>query len=212
MPTYTLDLDITPQDLDVIQRAGQRIVLAKPVGGGKPNVAWVSFDPFQHNEVTWTEEFGMYASTTEKQHGASISKMSESPFPAADGTSYTFSSSANFEGPRTETSVSKGVYKVENEMPSSRYPSLQFGLLQEAKVNNQNAGLQPLNIASVPAENSATFTPITTVYAWLEADIESGTVITEVTSERAKVQFKGGTTSHTLQYDATKGKFVAKSN
>ena len=55
MATFTLNLEIDNASLQLIRSAQERIILAKPVGGGSPNVVWQSFDPFGSNSVTWTE-------------------------------------------------------------------------------------------------------------------------------------------------------------
>ena len=77
MPDYRLQLLIDPSVLPIIRAAGQRITLAKPVNSdSSPNVVWLSIDPFQSTEVQWSEEYGIYASTTAVQQGASITKLS----------------------------------------------------------------------------------------------------------------------------------------
>jgi hypothetical protein len=42
------------------------------------SVTWVAFKPFAQNTVTWTEQYGVYASTTEIQQGAKRGVMYQS--------------------------------------------------------------------------------------------------------------------------------------
>ena len=190
-----------------------RIVLAKPVGNSSPNVAWISFDPFEGNVVTWTEEYGLYASNSQLTSGATITKISSAPFPAQDGKYYSFRSDATFYGPNTGGDVpAVGSFRVFNEMPISEYPSLLFGLMQSARVNGKAAEFRPLNANVVPSGTKATFTPLTTVYAWLQSNLVSGSVLVDVTSKVTIVTFGNGVIKQQLKYDPAKGQFVPFSN
>ncbi len=212
MPSYTLNISIDSDSLKIIRGAQQRIILAKPVDGGTPNVAWVAFDPFENNAVTWSEEFGVYASTTEIQHGAEIYKMSQTTFPAQDAAYYSFDGSATFAGPFQGTQApGRGSYRAINNMPSVDYKSLTFGLQQQARINGRLTAPTPVNAATVLATQQATFTPLTTVYAWLQASLVSATMITDVTGDSSKVVFGGSVFSASLKYDPAAGRFVPAS-
>lgn len=209
---YDLNLEIDPEDLKILKQAQLKITIAKPTSqdaGGPPSVTWLVFDPFQSNKVDWEEVFGMYASATpSNQNGAVINKMSSLPS-VADAKYYSFDASATFSGPFSGSdSPDAGSFRVNNKMPYSQYPVLTFGLTQAATVNNSSVSPTPLNAAPVPSQISATFTPITTVYVWVQAQFTSGTVITNVNGDAVMVQYQGGTNSHTLKWDPTQGKFA----
>ena len=210
MPNYTLDLAIDTEDLKILKAAGLNITIAKPVNSASPNVAWLVFDPFEGNKVEWTEQYSLYASPTAiTQNGAVISRLSETPFPANDAAYYSLTSSATFAGPFTGSGApAKGSYKVNNDMPSTQYPALTFGLQQKASINSKGIDPSPLNAAVVPAALSATFTPLTTVYVWLQTEFTSGSVITSVNGNAAVVQFGGTTTQQSLKYNPATGAFV----
>lgn len=209
---YTLDLIIDPESLKIIKGAQLNLTLAKPVGGGNPDVAWLVFDPFPGNKVEWTENFGIYASPNQViQNGAVISRLSEK-FPAQDAAYYSFDSTATFGGPFTGTGApGVGQFKVNNNMPNTSYKALTFGLEQKASINGQGISASPINAALVPAAYPVTFTPLTTVYVWLQAEFTSGTVITSINGKATAVTFGGPITSQALSYDATTGKFVPSS-
>ena len=207
MADFTLNMTIDSDSLPLIRAAQERIVLAKPVGGGSPNVVWQSFDPFGNNGVNWTEQFGLYASNTLVINGATIRKMSDQN-PAEVERYYSFTSGAVFEGPFTDARVGPGQYAAANAMPNSLYPALTFGLTQVATVNNMVSGANPLNAVSVLPNRFVTFTPITTVYVWLEANIASSTVVTNIVANQAIARYSGSTTDINLVYDPETGMFV----
>jgi hypothetical protein len=209
---FSLSLNIDSQSLNYIKAAPQNIVIAKPVASSNPNVAWLSFDPFGSNTVTWDESYGIYASTTQFQNGATINKMSEAPYPAQDGTLYTLTPSAVFTGPSTSGNPPPaGTFEVINNMPPSQYPALTFGLEQKATVNGSAQQATPLNAQVVLATQTAMFTPLTTVFVWLQANLSSGTMITQVIGKASIVTFGNGVADQSLSYDPNTGMFVPDS-
>jgi hypothetical protein len=212
MSQYSLSFVIEPKDLDVINKAGLRITLAKSITGEDPsNVAWVVIDPFGGNTVEWEEQYGLYASTVEVKKGAKITKLSETGLPATDAAYYKFSESATFKGPLMDGaigSIPKGTYAALNGMPSDKYPALTFGLTQSALVNQTPQERRPLSASSVPSQYNIKITPLTVVYAWLEAKIVSGTIITEIAGPSTMIKLGGGITSMQLTYNAKQGKFL----
>ncbi|MCQ4166517.1 hypothetical protein [Tahibacter harae] len=208
MPDYRLQLLIDPADLNVIRAAGQRITLAKPVNSdSSPNVVWLSIDPFQSTEVQWAEEYGIYASTTAVQQGASITKLSETGVPAQDGATYSFTAGATFNGP-FGGGVPRGTYGAQNDMPNSNYPMLTFGLTQSALINQKPVERKPISATPVLATQFASMTPFTSVYIWLQSQFASETIITKIVGRTSKARFGGGVTDLSLKYDAGLGVFV----
>lgn len=210
MAEFVLNIEIDSQSLPLIRAAQERIILAKPVSDGSPNVVWQSFDPFGTNTVTWTEQFGLYASDTQVINGAAIRKMSEQLL-AEQARYYTFTPGATFEGPFVDPRVGQGQYAAQNAMPNSAYPQLTFGLTQSATINTQPAPGRPLNAVTVLPNRLVNFTPITRVYVWLESNLASSTVITKILSNVAIVTYTGPITKRDLVYDPETGGFVPKS-
>jgi len=206
---FTLKMLIDPADLSVIKTAGQRITLAKPVNAeDRISTVWLSIDPFQSTDVEWEEEYGIYASTTAIVDGASITKMSETDFPAADGKYYSFPSSALFLGPSGGPSAPPlGTFKVFNDMPSSNYRALTFGLSQSAQVNKMPANRKPISASSVLATQFIEMTPFTNVYIWLQSYYQSETVITKVVGKYTVAKFGRDAFELTFKYDAQAGVF-----
>jgi hypothetical protein len=130
--------------------------------------------------------------------------------PADAAHYYSFTAGATFEGPYTDSRVGAGQYAALNQMPNASYPQLTFGLTQSAKVNNQSAKGRPLNAVNVLPNRLAIFEPITTVYVWLESNLVSSTVITQILSNYTVVKYQGQTTTRDLVYDPDSGIFVPK--
>jgi hypothetical protein len=202
---YKLNLSIEAKDLRVLTVCGMHVTIAKPVGNGSPNVAWLVFDPFEENSVEWSEEYGLYASNAEIQQGALINKTS-SLLRAADGKSYLFGDEevATFI-PGTE-SCKKGSFMISNLL--MEYSYLTFGLTQKAQVNTKNVEAPIINAARVSSQHDVTFTPMTKVYVWVQSIYKSGTVVTDITSKTTAVEFGAGRGENSLIYDGSKGCFV----
>jgi hypothetical protein len=205
---FRLNLTIKDADLRILTGAGLRITVAKPVGGGKPNVAWLVFDPFMGNTVEWEEEYGLYASITEIKHGARISQISELPPKVTDGKSYLFGLDQIPVFDPGDDSCNVGSFQIENLIAFEKFPQLAFGLTQKALINQNAIGASYINLAMVPAQMNVIFTPLTTVYVWLQNMYSSATVITDIVSKTTAVEFGDGVTEHTLEYDAAQGCFV----
>jgi hypothetical protein len=210
MQTYSLELLIDAEDLEAITSVDQRIILAKPVSDTYiPNVAWQSFDPQPENLVTWSEEYGIYASSTNLRHGSRILKTSSMPYPAQDAACYTFGTDANFHGPyQGPQAPGQSQYTVINEVPPAHYPALVFGLVQSAIINDKPANVRPLNAQLVAARQQTTFTPLTSVYVWLQSALESATVITQIPRRAAIITFSNSDNAQTLKYDPKHGTFI----
>jgi hypothetical protein len=88
MDDHKLHLHIDPEDLADLERSDLSITLAEPLADHQPNVAWVVFDPFEVHTVSWSENYGIYASNSQYQKGVVIEKMSHVPSPAQDSIEY----------------------------------------------------------------------------------------------------------------------------
>lgn len=99
MPTFRLNTAFTQQDLERIYSSGSNVVVAKPTGNANPNVAWVVYRPLITNTMTWEESYGIYASNADVINGASLTQMSQTPFPAVSGKTYGLSPSASSAPP-----------------------------------------------------------------------------------------------------------------
>lgn len=216
MPTYTLQLVIDSTDLSTILQAGENIVLAKAFSDSPSNVAWLSFAPFVNNSVSWQDQYGMYGAVT--MSSGQINPQSTTSMGIASGMYYNFGPTTPvFTGPFPgQDAPGPGSFRVFNLLPPASYPSFVFGLTQSATVNGAAAVACPATAQVVPANQFATFTPLETVYVWLQSGVAAGAVIAvpplsglslQATSRATKVQFAGAS-SLTYVYSSASGAFV----
>jgi hypothetical protein len=207
MPNYALSISLTQQQLEIFYATGSNVVVAKPTEGGAPNVAWQVFRPLESNIVNWEEQYGIYASTVAVENGAQLTQMSRTSYPATEGKTYVLMADGSFGPP--SGAGSQASYYAANAYPDKPY--LTLGLFQDATVNGQQVPGNAISAAPVLLESTAKMTPYTTLYIWLQSEVKSNTVVTEVTSPQTEVRFGGGTTEISLGYDSSSGKFVVKS-
>lgn len=205
MLEYTLKLSLTTKQLETFY-PNSNIIIAKPTQGESPTVAWQAFHPFEENTVTWEEQYGIYVSSTSITHGAQLTRMSSTHVPAMDQKMYTLESDAVFSEPPQASTGKAGSFYAENKY--GELQALTFGLFQDAVVNGKLVPGNAQSAASVPHANTATMTPHTTVFVWIESDVASNTVVTEVNSHQAEVTFGDGVFEKSLSYDDESGKFI----
>lgn len=205
---YSLNISFTNDQLSTLFATGSNVIIAKPSSSSSsPNVAWLSFKPFQANNVTWEENYGIYVSTQAIEAGATLTQLSNVPDPAAQDKLYTLQASGVISGPADGGRA--GSFALLNQY--TNLPYMTVGLYQDATVN----GTQILNhaISAVPVllQSTALMTPFTTVYIWLQSDVEGNCVITDVTSPMTQLEFGGSVTDISVAYDSATGLFIAAS-
>jgi hypothetical protein len=158
--------------------------------------------------MTWTEEYGIYASNVELKNGALLTQLSRSEYPALDGKIYEFAPNGIFGPPSAGGEA--GSFSVLNSYDNPPRKYLTFGLCQDATVNGELTEGNAISAATVLYQSTAVMTPYTTVYLWVQSQVTSNSVLTVVTSPMSKVTFGGATTNISLSYDPDTGKFITK--
>ncbi len=204
MSAYNLNVSINSQDVQEINSASQKIVIVKQVGGssGQP-VAWVSFSPFENNVVSWETSYGVYASSTEIQSGATINKTS-AVNPATAEIVYPFEN-GTFGNP-TSGDVSSNSYSISNKYSNQ----FTFGLAQSVTANGNKFEASPLNAVQVLSKQNATFTPIEKIAVFLRANFNNGVVISEIASNALDIDLTQQSNVN-IRYDKALGQFVMSS-
>jgi hypothetical protein len=174
---YQLDVAIDNIGLKTIYNTGQAVTLVKsvvsnPLASGNLPIAWLEFQPFQTNLVTWIENYYAYATITDVVSGATIIMTSVTSTPVQTGWLYTFSSGQFSSSP---TGGAKGVFTVINNTQAI----INFGLAQYATVNNTPV-FAPLNAIPVAYNQTVTFTPQEIVSIFLSSYVNNGVVISQV--------------------------------
>lgn len=128
---YTLNVSFTAQQLELIFKAGQRVMICQSDDGKTASkVTWQSFRPFQSNVMTWINQYGIYASTSTDSGGVVIEQKFTVPVGASMNQVYTLDQNGNFNaGP----GGSHDWFTANNQYKSVSY--MTFGLFQDAMVN-----------------------------------------------------------------------------
>jgi len=208
MSTFNLKTAFTNEQLQNIYLAGLNVIVAKPTGGTNPDVAWQVYKPLQANTLSWQEEYGIYASTTEVVNGARLSQLSSVPVGALQNRLYTLEVSGATSGP-TSGGVPNG-YAMENKYDNKPYMTI--GLFQDANVNGTEIAGNAISAKTTLLSHTAKMTPFTTLYMWLESNVISNTVVTNVTSPMTKLKFGGDVKTISVVYDSSSGTFIPDAN
>ncbi|MFB6454110.1 hypothetical protein ACE38W_02475 [Chitinophaga sp. Hz27] len=204
MAQYTLNASFSSDVLDTFYVTGTNVVIAKPAANGTPNVAWQVFSPLQQNQLTWTEQYGIYASNQEVANGVVLNQMSNVPIGAAMNQLYTLEASGVITGP--DSGGQPNSFALQNSYIDQPYMTI--GLFQNAVVNGTPVNGNAISAVPVLLASTAVMTPYTTVYIWVQSQVVSNTVVTTVTSPMTELTFGGGNNIISVQYDAGSGTFL----
>ncbi len=204
---FSISMAFSQTDLDRFYATGTNVVVAKPAGGGTPNVAWIVYRPLMANGISWEENYGIYMSNSDVINGAELTQMSATPYPASAGTLYTMTASGSITGPQTAGGT-PGSYTIANQYNNLPKGYLTSGLYQNAIVNGASVVGNAVSAAPAIFQSTAQMTPFTTVYLWTQSQVKSNTVVTTVTSAMSRVQLGGSITSAALVYDSSTGLFL----
>ncbi len=203
MSNYELIIKIEPEDVEQIQQAGQEVGIVKKVinGSSGESVIWVSFKPFEYNEVKWETQYGIYASTTEIKNGATIFK-SSAENPVKTDFYYPFEY-GRFKSP-TRNIGDRNQYGIENNYSEK----LTFGMAQSVTANGNKFEARPLNAVTVLRQETAVFTPIEIVKVFLHGEFDNGVIISEVKSNALEVNLTKNPI-RTIAFNSATSSFVA---
>lgn len=204
MSNYTLNIAFTNQQIETLFATGTNVVLSKPPKGDQPNVAWQVFKPAPSNVVSWVEEYGIYASSTLITQGAYIPQYSNTSIPAYTGKLYTLEPSGVISGPASGGFLE--AFTLKNQYDSKDY--MAAGIYQNATVNNSTIKGNATSSNYVLLTNSLKMKPTTTTYIWLQSQVKSNTIVTNVTSPMTELIFPAGVNELSIAYDSSSGTFI----
>ncbi|MDR1015776.1 MAG: hypothetical protein LBL86_12495 [Coriobacteriales bacterium] len=203
---YRLTIDFDAADLDKIHENKQRVIIVKHTKEQKSAVAWVSFDPLEHNTVGWGDAVVLYASSGEVQGGSKI--ITQSKIVGTPQIETVFDG-GSFRLIRPDNTISPTSYEVTNQDMSES--ELIFGLAQSVTLNGtQTFPDYPINAVIVPQGHSAVMTPIEGIDVFLAANIDSSTVLSRIDSTSIALTYTEGTVELSIRYDPANGVFYSK--
>ncbi|HTD33947.1 MAG TPA: hypothetical protein VK665_09825 [Candidatus Elarobacter sp.] len=191
--TYTLVLDTGGTDA-APAAAAPRWALAKPGGNALPNVVWLAVPVTGRTTVTWSESYGLYASSAAIRDGTPIAVERELRT-ALDRMLYPFSGDA-FGPPADAPRTPAGHYEVVNRTAGT----LTFGLLQAADVGGAPFR-GAINAVALPPGFTADFSPMPTVFVWLDSAARSGSIVAELPATAARLTFSAGRRVRECRYE-----------
>ncbi len=207
MAKYRLNIRFRDEDLEIIAKAQQKVVLVKhTVGSSDASVAWVSFKPWQKNTVDWMNQFAIYSSSSEVMNGATISKLADKS--ATAGVEYKFAD-GYFHAPVVSVDGKENTYMARN--CADDFPAITMGLAQNVVVNGQAFANNPINAVYVPFGQRVVMTPVEKIDVYLKNDIVDSTVISHIQSIALPVTYKENESEHFIAYNGKTGEFFLES-
>jgi hypothetical protein len=185
--TFTLNIAIAAQDVTTIWEAGQSVTLVRPtfkeVGmksvPSQAIVAWLAFQPFQSNQISWSGTGNVYASTCPLQAGNQITPNALCATDAQISFLYTLEN-----GTFSATPHAGPYLYVENQMAS---PAFNFGIVQKATVNSADSA-SAVNALAILFNEQAYFVPSNTIQIFLSSCRTGGTILQQVAENALTIQ------------------------
>jgi len=207
---YTLNLTFTQEQLNLIYETNMNVIIAKPVTDEKPNLAWLTFKPMSNNTIQWTEQYGIYASTTNTEGSVEITKTSTVPVGAARNSLYILGKDGEISGPGSRTGSSSSFSVLNQYQNGSSISYMTIGLTQDATVNGMIVTGNAVSAARVPYMNTAEMTPDTGIYIALQSQAPKA-MLTKVSSQMTRLVFRNGATEISAYYNSDAGMFIQTS-
>jgi hypothetical protein len=216
--TYTLNVRFNPCDLKIIQKAEEKVVLIKVVSNGQYELAWVAFNPFQQNQVSWDDSYYVFASNTEPVKRKQI--IVNSYQSAHSQYEYQCSGNLLFSDGQYNSQLGEGEYKIRNQITyDPKLPWATFGMAQTCTVNSEEKKIMPINAEFTLALQYGIFTPTQTIWAFLSSDIQESAVYDNVNnlSQRScadaesiatELLFSPDKQTIAVEYSMNQGKFI----
>ena len=208
MSQFNLKIAFTQEQLGILYATGTNVIIAKPSDGRSPAVAWQVFRPMQSNTLSWKEEYGIYASNSDIRNGEILNQFTSTPIGIETGKQYILQSNGVIT---TAGGGFANAFMFSNQYSGKHY--ITAGLYQNAIINGNNSTGNAVSATPVLMQSNAIITPNTAIHIWLQSQVVSNSIVTNITSPVTELKFGGNVTDISVIYDAATGKFVpAKSS
>lgn len=188
MANFTLRIEFSPADLEVIALAGELLTIVNRVStvvtSGSPSLkrlaaatagetVWTAFSPLESNVVAWSEDYEVYASYTTDNGNAVITQTAVAP--AVSGKTLALLPDGVFGSPQETPPLPVGAYGISNQFPGRPFLTFGIGTRAQPTVNGQHAaGLQPMSASVVPLLHTAQFSPPNSLQVFLQSGTYNG--------------------------------------
>ncbi|MWB94163.1 hypothetical protein GON26_07295 [Flavobacterium sp. GA093] len=204
MANYDLKVGFTTEQLQILHFTESNVVLAKGTRGQNSNVAWQVFRPFQSNQISWDDEYGIYCSNTKLVNHAQIIPFSDTPIGIDTNTLYTLENNGVILGPTT--GGQRNTFALRNNY--SNAPYLTTGLFQNAIINGNYRSGNAISAIPVLFQSTALMDPATDIYIWIQSQVQSNSIITRITSPVTRLSFSSSLFRISVVYDSYTGRFI----
>ncbi|HIJ84245.1 MAG: hypothetical protein HW380_2682 [Magnetococcales bacterium] len=200
MQNFTLNINFTSSDIQLFYQTGTNLIIAKAIKGdaNTPSAVWQVIRPMEANSVTWTEQYGIYASKNQIDAGTAVTKMASTGIPAVPGRIYDLTPAGTLaiqsQGNDANAFTVVNDYQTATQM-------MTIGLYQAANVNGIDVTGNVTSAAAVIYKFKAVITPINTVYMWLQSSTKGNSTLKGVFSPMTVVPFSDVVTIISMQYD-----------
>lgn len=206
MPSFTLHIAFTSEQLQSLYDTETHLVIAKPNSGHRPNVAWQVIRPLENNVIHWEEKYGLFASMSDIRNGSVLHQFAATPMNAETGKAYTLESNAYISGPTGQ--VASESYCISNRFIERPY--ITAGLFQSADVNGQEIHNNAVCAVPVMLSRMAMMPPSPEIYIWMQSQVISNSVVIAITSNMTQLRFGGNVTEMSVAYDSNWDSFTLK--
>jgi hypothetical protein len=189
---YQLTITIDNAGLTALYAADLAIAIVKGVLGEPRPVVWQQFQPFEENAVSWSDDYGLFATATPLQPGAVILPNATTEDAAQMGWTYSFAQ-GQFTG--APGGPAEG-YNALNQAGRT----LGFGLMQRAGVNNVPV-FAPVGATPLANEMVGVFTPVEAVLVFVAPLSRPGLVLAEIPATALPVALTPARPVAALGYD-----------
>ena len=192
MAEFELTIQISAEDTEKINKAGQRVALSQYFGQKSAEMLWVQLAPFEKNEVSWGSEMGLYASPDPVEVDTVITA-SSSVLPAEAGFLYPFANGV-FGSPMK--SPAANAISTQNDVSEA----LTFGLIQAVTANGKRYDPRPVIALRLEHGQVAELVPTRRIAVFLYSEVDAGIIVKVVRSAALEVNF-GGDPHQTIHWD-----------
>ncbi|MDP5277059.1 hypothetical protein [Chengkuizengella axinellae] len=202
-----LTVNFSKEDVQLVNCVNQRVIVLKQLPGSSADVAWLVFEAFEKNTVSWNPEYSVYASRSDIEAGAVIDKQSETGL-LPGGSQLNFKQGAfDFINKKGDP----GTYNV-NYIQAGLYDEqpITIGLAQPATVNgNISSDPKIISAGNVLFSDNIKMTPEEKITVFMQSQIQTGQVLSTITSQAITLEFSGSNNNQSITYQ--NGTFVKDS-
>ncbi len=197
-----LNIAFDPEDLSEVYKSNKKIVVIRHTNKGE-KVAWLVFNPFKNNVVTFDDQVTLYESNSKTEPGSIIKPLISTP--ANSEKKYIFKNDSFTD--ENDSGIHERSYYVKNMMSESESNKLTFGLGAFATINGKRTRFLPINAEEISQGGAEEFSAYDTLTVYMEDNVQQSSVIVNTEVNAIKVSFDESNKEITIKYNSITGGF-----